>query len=678
MITMAKNPSFAWLKISNKESKSAISDVSVWGKIGAGEILTHRSWISLWMIIKWAKKQFQKEKPVLYVPEYYCYDTIFQIEDEVDIVYYPILDSLEPDLKACRKLAGEKKPDLFLFVHFYGKIFPINDASVFCRQQNSALIEDAAHVLISPNKIGKNSDFILFSPWKLLGLPDGAVLIIGKKNHYIDGSHDMIEYFQELQDGFLKDSTFVRRWKWKKIILKFMPLIRVKEVKPSLEYSKEIFLCISNYSKKILLQISLPELMEIGEQRKEICMYMEEYCSRNYGAQPLLGGMEGIPYTAAIRVDEKKKRDQLSHDFQKVGNIVSRWPSLSPEIKPDTVARELYEDVVVLAVHGDIKLSVLVKRLQDKWKSSDNEITCKRVTREQYDIFCSEVNGIVPLLQSSIYGQVKQEIQSWIPEYYSFYNRNQIIAFCMILKKKTLPFIYRINQGVIWKGEPDEEMRYQIYSMLAHHFSGKGKILFFASYEHRDGKSIALMCRNKFFYRNRYESTGYIDLRESEEVIRKNLDSKWRNQLKAAEGQNFAIDEIHQIQKLESLLELHIRHKKDANYTDSGDDITKVLIKLGDLIGFCIQTEEQGILAFIMIACHGKGATYYIGWCSEQGYRYNLNKLLLWRAMIILKDRGIQWFDLGGIDFIHTPGIAEFKMGTGCMYYETVGEFVRY
>lgn len=411
MITMAKNPSIAWLKISNRRLKDNIPDTTVWGKIGMGEILTHRSWISLWMIIKWAKKRFQKEKPVLYVPEYYCYDTLFQIIDEVELVYYPIQESLKPDIKVCRNLAKEKKPDLFLFVHFYGKLFPINDAFVFCRQQNAVLIEDAVHVLISDNRIGKNSDFILFSPWKLLGLPDGAILIIGKKNHYIDDGENIIEYFQKLQDGFLKDNKFINRWKLKKIILKVVPITREKKEVPSLDCSKEAFLRISNYSKKILCQISLAELMEIGEHRKEICMYMEEYCARNYGVNPLLKGMEGFPYTAAIKVDEKRIRDRISYDFHKVGKIVSQWPSLSPEIKSDTVAGALAESVVVLAVHGDIKLSVLTKRLQDKMRKSDNEVTYTKVAREQYDDFCNKADGVVPLLQTGIYGQVKQK--SW-------------------------------------------------------------------------------------------------------------------------------------------------------------------------------------------------------------------------------------------------------------------------
>lgn len=678
MITMAKNPSAAWLKISNKKLKDNISAHSVWGELGVGEVLTHRSWISLWMIIKWAKDQFQKEKPVLYVPEYYCYDTLFQIEDEAVLVYYPIQESLEPDLKACRQLAKEKKPDLFLFVHFWGKIFPVNDASVFCRQQNAALIEDAVHVLISRNKIGKHSDFILFSPWKLLGLPDGAILIIGKKNRYIDKDHDITEYFQNLQDGFLENRGFVRKWKWKKFILKCMPLVQGKEVRRSLDYHKEDFFCISNYSKKILLQISLPELLEMGERRKEVCMYMEEYCARKYGVLPLLEPMAEIPYMAAIRADQKGVQDQIDRDFRRIGRIVSRWPSLSPQIKSDTMAKVLAENVVILAIHENIKLSMLTRRLQDKWETTDKGIKCEKITRNQYDLFCSEVNEAVPLLQSSIYGQVKEDIQGWVSKYYGFYDKGQMLACSMVLKKKKLPFVYRINQGVIWKDTPDEDMRYRIYNILSHHFSGKGKVLFLASHEHREGKSIAIMSRNGFYYRNRYESTGYIDLRKSEETLRKGLDSKWRNQLKAAESKGFKIHVITKKEEMESLLQLHIKHKEDAHYSDSGDDITRELIRQGKLIGFCIKTEQKEVSAFIMIVLHGAGGTYYIGWCDEQGYRYNLNKLLLWEAMIMLKNRGIQWFDLGGIDFVHTPGIAEFKMGTGCMYYETVGEFTKF
>ena len=43
-------------------------------------------------------------------------------------------------------------------------------------------------------------------------------------------------------------------------------------------------------------------------------------------------------------------------------------------------------------------------------------------------------------------------------------------------------------------------------------------------------------------------------------------------------------------------------------------------------------------------------------------------------TMILLKDKGIRWFDLGGIDEDRTPGISEFKLGVNGTRYVLVGE----
>ena len=78
----------------------------------------------------------------------------------------------------------------------------------------------------------------------------------------------------------------------------------------------------------------------------------------------------------------------------------------------------------------------------------------------------------------------------------------------------------------------------------------------------------------------------------------------------------------------------------------------------------------------VLICRHGAAATYLIGWNSDAGRRTRANHLLLWRAMLELKDRGCRWFDLGGIDETLTPGIATFKRGLGGEEYRLAGEFL--
>lgn len=675
MITMAKNPSLRWLRVSNKNVDDRRAH-TVWASVGKDEILIHRSWNSLKLIVEWSKKHFQKETPVLFVPEYYCYDTIFQLREDVELIYYPINEELKPDMKTCRELAKQVKPDLFLFVHFWGKILDGNDVSVFCRQNEAVFIEDAVHVLEPDKRIGQLSDFILFSPWKLLGLPDGAVLVIGKKNRYQVDKNELEILLEDLVGEEAVSDKSVFLWKCRKLLLKLVPNLHTGSQSSLSAYEKEKIKKITSYSKKILTQISKEELLEIGERRKENNLYIVEYCKRKYGVHSLLSDDTMVPYMAAIRVQNSKVKELLVKDFQKVGKVVTSWPSLSPDLAKESYAKVLAEDIVAITVHDNLTPNLLAGRLKDKFVSSDEGIVIQEVEKRKYDAACAETTDVLPLLQTSIYGVVKSDTQNWTAEYYIISKDSKDIACFMVLKKRRILTVYRVNQGVVWLTAPDEITKYEIYYTLKHKFSGFGKLLFLASRERREGNNISLMIRNGLHYRKQYTSTGYLDLYNTEEDMRKRLDSKWRNQLKVAESHGFMIKYSTNSEELEKLLYLHIQHKNEAKYKDSGDNITRGLIDLGALVGYFVNEGTEKILAFIMVVLHGTSATYYIGWSSEEGYKLNLNKLLLWNAMIDLKKKGFHWFDLGGIDFIHTPGIADFKMGTGCEYYETVGEFV--
>ena len=87
--------------------------------------------------------------------------------------------------------------------------------------------------------------------------------------------------------------------------------------------------------------------------------------------------------------------------------------------------------------------------------------------------------------------------------------------------------------------------------------------------------------------------------------------------------------------------------------------------------------EAEEMIAFDMFYIHGKDATYYIGWNSEEGRRNYLNNLLLYYGAIALKKMGIKKLDLGGIEYIHTESIAKFKDGMKPMHFRQIGEFVR-
>ena len=83
------------------------------------------------------------------------------------------------------------------------------------------------------------------------------------------------------------------------------------------------------------------------------------------------------------------------------------------------------------------------------------------------------------------------------------------------------------------------------------------------------------------------------------------------------------------------------------------------------------------VVGGILVAHHGRAATYLIGWSNQIGRKLSANNLLLWSAIKVLKERDCSSFELGGLDYESTPEIAYFKSGLGSEEFELVGEFVK-
>jgi CelD/BcsL family acetyltransferase involved in cellulose biosynthesis len=63
-------------------------------------------------------------------------------------------------------------------------------------------------------------------------------------------------------------------------------------------------------------------------------------------------------------------------------------------------------------------------------------------------------------------------------------------------------------------------------------------------------------------------------------------------------------------------------------------------------------------------AIHGDTAVYLIGASTEAGLGCKAGYLMHWRTIELLRDRGLPWYDLGGIDPVANPGVTSFKLRT--------------
>jgi hypothetical protein len=177
------------------------------------------------------------------------------------------------------------------------------------------------------------------------------------------------------------------------------------------------------------------------------------------------------------------------------------------------------------------------------------------------------------------------------------------------------------------------------------------------------------LAKHGFKHRGKSSYETYIlDLELEPDILRANLKKNWRGVLKKAEQ---ALSDCLWQNNLETYLWLrhvYAQDKKTKGFSGPAvrllDELALAFMKAGDLrIGI---VEEDGVkIAGILILCHGRSATYQIGWTSPAGRAKGAHNLLLWDGIRILKARGIQTFDLGGINDETAKGVKKFKAGMG-------------
>lgn len=178
-------------------------------------------------------------------------------------------------------------------------------------------------------------------------------------------------------------------------------------------------------------------------------------------------------------------------------------------------------------------------------------------------------------------------------------------------------------------------------------------------------------------------STIWMDLARDADRLRQNLDPKWRNKVVRAERGELEISiggkRAHQYRWL---LEREGEQRQAVRYVGLPTGLVEHFagaseenVAGGGVISLsAIKGRDK--LAGTLFLCHGNSATYFAGWNGDQGRALGAHNLLLWRAMMELRERGIRWLDLGGLNTTHGAGIARFKLGLGAPPVTMAGTYL--
>lgn len=659
--------------------------------------LSKSSW-SLALISRWRQVHNCGNTVSLWVPDYFCNQALMLVREAgVNLHFYPIKADLSPDFDYIRNRSRQSPPDLFLIVHYFGKSNLSSDVIEFSKSTGAWLIEDATHVLRPHGKIGVTGDFVLYSPHKLLALPDGALLIAREEGPNVL-SAKCIEKFGDVGHwaataAELKIPVSNRypglKWIFKRTLQKMgfgrSSWRTPSEGPPSIrDFPRP---SMSKFSRR-LIQYQIDSLACIFSERRRNKLLLD-YLLTSQGqethSQNVISSSDNqfCPYVAAYKTPHFK---EVSSKLLELGVPVTTWPDLPPELESNpnlhSCAIDLKKGIIFLPIHQSIKRAELAGLLSNDCYDHDDlkwNLWCG--TEEKWSELVDQTE-YGNLLQSWKYGDFKSETEGWGVIRMVAVCNGSIVGCVQVLFKRFLGFfeIYRINRGPLFFGSLPVRIQASFWKIIRFKFGRLwlGKILLWAPATKLSGENLTALLRFGFRERSRRGYTTYVlDLKCPEQQMFSGLSSSWRTALRAA-----------------------YRHNVDVVISNSEDDFKALLSRCSDMMGerklrfdanfylllyrklssspfgnLQLHAKKAGVLlGSVYVTVHGQGATYTLGWNGEEGRRCSAHHLLLWEAAKHLRAIGIHFFDLGGADEVKTPSIYKFKKGMGGERLEFIGE----
>lgn len=655
-------------------------------------LLFPESCVALLLLFSVYRQLNNKERILIYLPDYFCDQTIQSFRESwMDFYYYPIGEDLEPKWQAVEEYTKSNRltPDFFVFVHYFGMEKNVSLAADFCRRHTILLVEDCAHVLLSKGKIASKGDFVIFSPHKQLPVPDASVLSCNESEKI-----KQLWYSILLEYDKLKRRDKDGKWYVKKAVQKLLKVHRKLSYYQGTHLGSGNILCktvekISKKSEQTLRAFyDYTELKKICYIRRDNLSMMNYLISKIDGTiLPLTGAQTFAPYYAVFSLKNTADKKQAVRNLIARGFPVLYWPDLPRDIADKRAEHEtafaLSEDIITIPIHQDITPQKICKTLGKSFlikpRKTEFRIIWNKCTKEEWHNLLEMVDDSnIP--QDWTYGKAKRDVEVWgLNRAIIQTSDGESIGLIQLLTKKVFgfPVAFRVNRGPLFLHEYNTVYNHlQVMETVKKEMAGIRPV-FYAPMIRWSPENNLEICSYKWNVSNMFGfPSGTIDLSVPEEQIRKSFDGKWRNQLVAAEKNGIVV--INNSENFVDLVKIYSKDKAERGYDGIPDNILEYLNQNENVLDVYSAYDSEGsLLGFDIFYMHGQTSTYLVGWNSSEGRKYYLNNLLLYKAIVGAKAKGMQIFDLGGIEDIYTESVAKFKRGIKPMEYRLAGEFVR-
>jgi len=161
--------------------------------------------------------------------------------------------------------------------------------------------------------------------------------------------------------------------------------------------------------------------------------------------------------------------------------------------------------------------------------------------------------------------------------------------------------------------------------------------------------------------------TFVVDISPEPHELRKRLDPKWRNKLSGAERNGLKLIVGSGVNEYQSFCRIYrnMRSRKAFETTVDVDEFGRIQEELPEQHRMRVLIcEDNGVpVAGVVASAMGDSAIYLLGATSDEGLNSKGAYLLQWTMIRWLRESGVRWYDLGGIDPQGNPGVYTFKKG---------------
>lgn len=685
-------------------SKSKIESIEhYWKEANQTSLWFSRTCWSIRFVAELRAIVFGKNIVTVLAPDFFCDAALGPLRAMgAKIVLYPMHSTISFDIEQFRKILNANEVDLVIGVHYFGKVnTSLVDMAILSKTRGIWFIEDFAHSASKRKNYKCCGDFIVYSPYKHLPSPDGAILVVD--DGFLGANVDVLNpsVINNTYLNFLNSNKQISFnsliWITKRLLQVLGYRARPKDINLSdlkNKYNSQYLTNarLSNVGKRLLINTA-HRLRKYENIRLKNTHEWEKVFNNKFVRDD-----SDQPYLYPVKFTSSTDRQIFYNKLIKNGKLILKWPDLSDEINSnldsDLFAKREFDRSVYMPIHQSLQKKYIASVAAMLYQTEVSDWTVSEANEGEWNLHIKQVFYPTNFLQSWCYGAAKSRTKGYEVLRLLIKDVDQRpIAIAQVLIKK-VPFLdikfARINRApLILLASSENDVAATAIKVII-------KIVNFLNERSIVGVQLAPEIRSDSFFekvlrelgfikiKSVPDGSGLIDLNLSEVEILANMNKRFRKILKKDITIRFTCDDIDNARDIDEILIGYKKEQIEKNFCGIKDDLIRAVVTHKDisfkavyLRAYAINPSKnyEELIGGRVIIRHGNLATDFLTYSSTLGRELNASTHLYWQAISNSKQVGLRYFDIGGLTINTTKGIREFKNGLGSELYELIGEW---